>query len=260
MTRLTGTYSAPMPADVDAPDKVVYGLTFRQLAILAVAAVVLYAGWHVAAPRRCRRRCCSAARSSLGGLAFGVAVGRRDGLPLDVWLLAAVRYTPRPAGAVHASTPTAPAPGLGRHPGRPGARCRRRCGCPPTRSATTARSTSAAAAAAIVAATTVNLAPAHRRRAGRAGRRVRPVAELPDQRRRRSSCPRSRSTWHSARPHPRRRRGRAAAPGAGGGVRRPRRGSSPTWPTAATRCAGRSSSSPAPRRRARRARRPPPRR
>ena len=34
-----------MPADVDAPDKVLYGLTFRQLAIIAVAALVFYGGW-----------------------------------------------------------------------------------------------------------------------------------------------------------------------------------------------------------------------
>src|SRR5207244_1797904 len=36
---------ARMPADVDAPDKILYGLTFRQLAILAVAAVIFYAAW-----------------------------------------------------------------------------------------------------------------------------------------------------------------------------------------------------------------------
>ena len=39
------SYRARVPADVDAPDKILYGLTFRQLAILAVAAVCFYAGW-----------------------------------------------------------------------------------------------------------------------------------------------------------------------------------------------------------------------
>jgi hypothetical protein len=32
----------------------------------------------------------------LGGLVFGLAVGRRDGLPMDVWLLSAVRHSRAP--------------------------------------------------------------------------------------------------------------------------------------------------------------------
>ncbi|MGA8114113.1 MAG: PrgI family protein [Actinocatenispora sp.] len=86
-----------MPADVDAPDKVLYGLTFRQLAILAVAAVVLYGGWqalHSVLPMPVLLGGAVIA----AGLAFGLAVGRRDGLPMDVWLLAAVRHH----GAPHA--------------------------------------------------------------------------------------------------------------------------------------------------------------
>ncbi len=84
-----------MSADVDAPDKVVYGLTFRQLAILAVAAVIIYAavtGLRTLLPLPVL----IAATVALGGLAFGVAAGRRDGLPLDVWLLHAVRHTRTP--------------------------------------------------------------------------------------------------------------------------------------------------------------------
>ena len=38
-------YRARVPADVDAPDKIMYGLTFRQIAILAVAGVVFYGAW-----------------------------------------------------------------------------------------------------------------------------------------------------------------------------------------------------------------------
>ncbi|MEV0430598.1 PrgI family protein [Micromonospora sp. NPDC050495] len=110
-----------MPADVDAPDKVLYGLTFRQLAILAVAALVLYAAWRalhqvVAVP------VLVGAAVVLSGLVFGVAVGRRDGLALDVWLLAAVRHAraPRALSTTDTSTalpdwvqapPTVPLPG-----------------------------------------------------------------------------------------------------------------------------------------------------
>ncbi|MEV4511526.1 PrgI family protein [Dactylosporangium sp. NPDC049525] len=84
-----------MPADVDAPDKVVYGLTFRQLAILAVAAVIGYGAWnalHTLLPVPIL----IGAFVVLGGLVFGLAVGRRDGLSLDVWLLAGLRHSRSP--------------------------------------------------------------------------------------------------------------------------------------------------------------------
>ncbi|MFF0371224.1 PrgI family protein [Micromonospora sp. NPDC005087] len=87
----TDTGRARMPADVDAPDKVAYGLTFRQLAILAVAALAFYGAWqglHTLVPVPVL----VGAAVVVGGLVFGVAVGRRDGLSLDVWLLAAVRH------------------------------------------------------------------------------------------------------------------------------------------------------------------------
>ncbi|MGS2619318.1 PrgI family protein [Micromonospora sp. LZ34] len=84
-----------MPADVDAPDKVLYGLTFRQLAILAVAALLFYGAWralHTVVPLPVL----AGAAVVCGGLVFGVAVGRRDGLSLDRWLLAAVRHSRAP--------------------------------------------------------------------------------------------------------------------------------------------------------------------
>ncbi|MCO1593750.1 PrgI family protein [Micromonospora sp. RHAY321] len=80
-----------MPADVDAPDKVLYGLTFRQLAILAVAALAFYGAWR-ALHQLLPAPVFVGGAVIVGGLVFGIAVGRRDGLPLDVWLLAAVRY------------------------------------------------------------------------------------------------------------------------------------------------------------------------
>ena len=89
------TVHARMPADVDAADKVLYGLTFRQLAILAVAAVIGYSAWqalHTLVPVPVL----VGAAVVLGGLVFGLAVGRRDGLAMDVWLLAAVRHSRRP--------------------------------------------------------------------------------------------------------------------------------------------------------------------
>ncbi|MFD6754919.1 PrgI family protein [Micromonospora gifhornensis] len=84
-----------MPADVDAPDKVAYGLTFHQLAIVAAGALVFYGLWRalhgvVATPLL------TGAGVVLGGLVIGLALGRRDGLSLDVWLLHAIRHTRTP--------------------------------------------------------------------------------------------------------------------------------------------------------------------
>ncbi|MEV6374815.1 PrgI family protein [Micromonospora musae] len=84
-----------MPADVDAPDKIAYGLTFRQLAILAVAALAFYGAWrflHQLVPVPVL----VGAAVVLGAMIFAIAVGRRDGLPLDVWLLAAARHARAP--------------------------------------------------------------------------------------------------------------------------------------------------------------------
>jgi hypothetical protein len=76
---------AAVPADIDAPDSIAWGLTFRQLAIIGAVAGgswLLYttAGallpplvWVVAA-------------IPVAGVTIVVALGRRDGLPLDVWL------------------------------------------------------------------------------------------------------------------------------------------------------------------------------
>ena len=46
----------PIPADVEMPDKILAGLTARQVAIAAVAAVIIWAGWGPPATScRCRR-------------------------------------------------------------------------------------------------------------------------------------------------------------------------------------------------------------
>ncbi|MEV5691972.1 PrgI family protein [Micromonospora globbae] len=99
---------ARMPADVDAPDKVAYGLTWRQLAILAVAGLLFYGAWHglraVVPPQAV-----VFAGVVVGGVVFGLVVGRRDGLPMDVWLLHAIRHSRSPnALSSSGSDPGAP--------------------------------------------------------------------------------------------------------------------------------------------------------
>lgn len=92
-----------MPADVDEPDKIAYGLTFRQLAILAAAAMLFYAAWqglHTLVPIPVLL----AGAVVLGGLVFGLAVSRRDGRPMDLWLLSAVRHSRAPKALATSDT------------------------------------------------------------------------------------------------------------------------------------------------------------
>jgi hypothetical protein len=93
---------AAVPADIDAPDRIVWGLTFRQVAILAVAALVGYGVYrmvgHLVPPA-----VLLVVAVPCAGVVGAVALGRRDGRSLDVWLLSALRLyrTPRvqaPAG------------------------------------------------------------------------------------------------------------------------------------------------------------------
>jgi len=97
-----------VPADIDAPDRIAWGLSFRQLAILAAGTAPLWLAYTRFEPL-------------LPGLAWvGIAIlvtavtltatlGRRDGLPLDVWV--------RHGLALHAG-PRVLAPGIP-EPGRP---------------------------------------------------------------------------------------------------------------------------------------------
>jgi hypothetical protein len=89
------TPHARIPADVDTPDKIVYGLTARQLAILAVAGVIGY-GIVRAVGALLPQPVLIAILTPLAGAAIVLALGRRDGLSMDAWLLSAVRHTRSP--------------------------------------------------------------------------------------------------------------------------------------------------------------------
>lgn len=100
-----------VPADVERPDQVIAGLTARQAAILTVTAVVLWLLWqavHAFVPPMV----------FLGGaapvLATGtvLALGRRDGLSLDRYALAAVRHARTGHRQVHAPEGVLPVPGF----------------------------------------------------------------------------------------------------------------------------------------------------
>ncbi len=116
-------YSVRIPADVDTPDKIVYGLTARQLAILAVAGVAVYGLVRTVGPVL-PQPVLIAVLTPIVGTAVVLALGRRDGLSMDRWLLSAVRHTrdpkrlvpappgpaqPLPAWAPAVAAPVAPA-------------------------------------------------------------------------------------------------------------------------------------------------------
>lgn len=106
---MTAPASVRIPSNVDMPDRVIGPLTARQLAILTVTGLVLYAGW-------------AATRTivpvpvflilamPIGASATALALGRRDGLPLDRLLLAAIRQHFAPRYRVAAPEGVLPAP------------------------------------------------------------------------------------------------------------------------------------------------------
>jgi hypothetical protein len=114
------TPRAGVPADIGAPDRIAFGLTFRQIAILGAAGL---GGWfvytrfgHLLPPIAWL-----VLGIPLGAVVIVVALGRRDGLPLDVWLRhgfaltrAPKRFAPGQPGSTTAVSmagkPAVPAP------------------------------------------------------------------------------------------------------------------------------------------------------
>jgi hypothetical protein len=123
---MTGQEAVPpvaVPADIDAPDRIAWGLTARQLAILAVAGAAAWAAYRALAGTVPPGLLLAAAIPAAGVVAV-VVLGRRDGLPMDRWLAAALRWwrtpplqTPTPGGPgpVH-TTGRPPLPGVLRLP------------------------------------------------------------------------------------------------------------------------------------------------
>ena len=112
--------SVPVPSDVERPDKILAGLTARQVAIAPVAAAVIWAGFQ-ATRHVLPLPAFAALASPVGLLATALVIGERDGLSLDRLLLAAWRQrrAPRrlvtapegvPAPPAWASVPGPPAP------------------------------------------------------------------------------------------------------------------------------------------------------
>jgi len=91
----------PIPADVEMPDKILAGLTARQVAIAAVAAVIIWLGW-VAARHVLPLPAFAALAAPAGLAATALVIGERDGLSLDRLLAAAWRQARSPRRLVTA--------------------------------------------------------------------------------------------------------------------------------------------------------------
>ncbi|GIG02057.1 PrgI family protein [Catellatospora citrea] len=85
MTRDDTTPRAAVPADVNSPDRIAFGLTFRQLAIIG-GAVLCGVGIYRTFGHLLPAAVWIVAGIIVFSAAVAVALGRRDGLPLDVWL------------------------------------------------------------------------------------------------------------------------------------------------------------------------------
>ena len=98
-----------IPADIDRPDKLLAGLTARQLAILAVTAVALWVGYS-ATRRLVPVAVFGAVAVPVAVAAACLALGRFEGVPADRWLAAAWRHHRAPHRLVPApdGIPAAP--------------------------------------------------------------------------------------------------------------------------------------------------------
>jgi hypothetical protein len=105
-----------LPADIELEDRLAFGLTFRQLTVLGIAALLGYGVFiSVSALLPLPLAAAAAAPVALAGALL--ALGRRDGLPADRLALIAARYLSRPRRRVLAPEGIpAPLPGAPKRP------------------------------------------------------------------------------------------------------------------------------------------------
>ncbi|PGH46834.1 PrgI family protein [Streptomyces sp. Ru87] len=102
-------YATRIPADISRPDRLLGPFTARQTAVLAVAGLVLYGGWWAA-------RSLMAPLTylvmviPLAGAVAALALGQREGIGLDRFVLAALVHARSPKRRVHAPEGVPPLP------------------------------------------------------------------------------------------------------------------------------------------------------
>ena len=101
--------SARIPADVERPDKILAGLTARQVTILAVVGAVLLLIF-LAVRHLVSAAVYAASVAPVAALAAGVVLGSRDGLSLDRFAMTALRQSRAPRRLVTAPEGVTPPP------------------------------------------------------------------------------------------------------------------------------------------------------
>lgn len=104
-----------IPVDVEREDRILAGLTWRQLALLAGTAVVLWLLFLVTRDV-VPLPVFAGAAFPVGAVAIAVALGRRDGLPMDRWLRHGLLQARSPRRLVAAPEGVPPAPAWMRDP------------------------------------------------------------------------------------------------------------------------------------------------
>lgn len=113
-----------IPADVDREDRIVAGLTARQLIILGTAGLVLYGAWQ-ATRMFVPLPLFLAVAVPAAAMTVVVAVGQRDGVALDRLLVAAIRHQLTPRRRVFAPEGVPAAPSWAHDRAQRGRRARR---------------------------------------------------------------------------------------------------------------------------------------
>ncbi|MGW2651623.1 PrgI family protein [Streptomyces sp. NPDC001393] len=101
--------TARIPADISRPDRLLGPFTARQTAILAVAALVLYGSWWATRPFMAPLAY-AVLVIPIAGAAAALAVGRREGIGLDRFLLCALAHARTAKRQVHAPEGVSPLP------------------------------------------------------------------------------------------------------------------------------------------------------
>ncbi|MEV0961239.1 PrgI family protein [Streptomyces sp. NPDC049910] len=102
-------YATRIPADISRPDRLLGPFTARQTAILAVCALVLYGGYWATRPFMAPLAYAALVVPVAGAVA-ALALGKREGIGLDRFLLAALTHARSPKRRVHAPEGVPPLP------------------------------------------------------------------------------------------------------------------------------------------------------
>jgi len=107
-----------IPADLDRPDRILVGLTARQLTVLTSGGLAAWTLAGVLAPLL-GRPTAAALAAPVAMAAIGLALGWRDGLPLDHLAMAGLRWWRHPRRLVVAPDGIGPTPAWARPAGPP---------------------------------------------------------------------------------------------------------------------------------------------